>query len=221
MGPGEDGGPALRAIFVLVRVAEDHGRSAAGDARREAHGVGGVASGIDTGHAELALQQPGQQRAGRGRGRPFEIVGAEEPEGVEGRAGGLERTHDLDGRAARLGGEEGPGGDEFELGEGVGEGDARVVEVERREFVEGIFPLGAGLKLDGVKLTDDGPAGGLEQLADGCGPLGVGAQDGAGISAAAERAQRAQGAEQGGKTGTVARAGDEGVEVFQRELGMK
>ena len=127
------------------------------------------------GMAMFALQEPGQQRVGRGRGGPGSVAGAEEPDGVEGGAGGLERPHDLDGCVAGFGREEGFGSDAFERGEGVGEGDAGAVEVERGEFVEGALPFAAGLEFDAVELRQRRPAGGFEEVVDGGGPVGMGA----------------------------------------------
>ena len=112
----EYGRRALVAVGGVPRVAEEHGGSAGGDALGDAAGVSGVACGVGAGHGEFALQQPRQQRIRAGCGRPGEVVGAEEPEGVEAGAGGLERPHDLDRRVAGLGGKEGFGGDALERG---------------------------------------------------------------------------------------------------------
>ena len=197
---GEKRGGPLRALRGLARVAEDDRRGAGGDALGDAARVLTIGCRVGAGHAERALQWPAEQGIDRGAGRPVEVAGAQEPHRVELRAAGLERTHDLHRRLTRLGCEQGVVEQRAEGVEGLREGGADALEVEGGELVERALPLAASLEGDAVLAARDrSPVGGLQHLAHGVRPIGIGAlwlagEDG--CSGAAQRPQLAQQAAQ-------------------------
>ncbi len=185
----------------------------------DALGVGGVVGGVGAGHLEVALEGPGEEWVGTGGGGPGEVVGAEEPEGVEGGAGGLEWAHDLDGGVAGLGREEGGLGDALEGGECFGEGGlgGLGVEVERGEFVEGGFPFAEGLEFGAVEMGGRGPAGGFEELVEEGGPVGVGVWFGEVVFSEGS-CEEVEVFEKRGEVRGVAGAGGEAVELREGQF---
>ena len=86
--------------------------------------------GVGAGHAERLLDGPGEERAADGGWGPGEVVGGEEPKGVEGLAAERERAEDLDGGAGGLGREDGLGADAGEVLESFGGGFWSGLEVQ-------------------------------------------------------------------------------------------
>ena len=182
--------------------------------------MSGVEDRVGSGHGKLALEEPREQGIGRERCGPGDVVGTEEPDGVEGGAGGFERAHDLDRRVAGFGGKEGFGGDAFERGERIGEGDRRAVEVERGERVKSGVPLAASLEFGAVEVRQRRPAGGFEKFVNGCGPVGVRALAGE-FAAGDEWAEGAQVIEEGGQVGAVLWVGGKVEKAVEGELGFE
>ena len=204
-------------------VAEDDCGGGGGYALGDALRVGCVVGGVGAGHLEVALEGPWEDRVGGGCGGPGQVVGAEEPDGVEGGAGGFEWAHDLDGGMAGFGGEEGGLGDAFEGGEGFGEGGlgGGGVEVERGEFVEGGVPFAASLEFDGVKMGGGGPAGGFEELVEEGGPAGVGVGGFCGVDGFDEGGEEAEVGKQGGESCGLIWMGGDALELGEGELGLE
>ena len=81
-------------------------------------------------HGAGALDLDGEERVRGARGWPIVFVGAEEPDGVGGEAGGLCRACDLDWRVAGFGRVEGLIESAGEDRDPVGPADAAAIEAE-------------------------------------------------------------------------------------------
>ena len=164
---------ALLAVAVFGGVADEHLRRAGIKLLKQVARKLQLALGRGMRHAQLALQLGGQQRVGRGRGRPAAIIKAQQPDRIKLHASSFQGAEHLNGGGIALWLEDGFFAQLAQAAQHFGQAHAPMHARQRRKGADGVAQFGGLLELATVRWQVARPAQGFDDAQQMPGP-GIG-----------------------------------------------